>query len=1385
MFTSFINNFTLLFTASFVYSYIISVAPQNTLLRKIITGILFGVIAVIGMSVPYEFAPGIIFDQRTVIISICGLFGGPVSTIITVVFASRYRIILGGTGMLTGVLNIISAAVIGLSFYYALRRSGLKINIFILTIMGVIVHVALLALMLTLPGNTGYTIIYTLGPSIMLVFTFSTVVIGLVLRDMEVKQEHAEGIKISEHKYRVLFESMTQGVTYQNRRGEILSANHAALEILGLSLDQLQGKTSFDPGWRSIAENGEEFPGDKHPSMVALKTGKPVKNVIMGVYNPKEKSMRWIKIDSAPQFRAGDTLPYQVFTIFEDITSIKNKETLLRGTLQRVEKNELLLKEAERIAKIGAWEYDAATGAIEWSDGSFNLYELPYGKVPPFEEILSFYKVEYRSQITSAMEECIKNNKNYELEIEIVSHTGREKWIRAIGRGIADDRGKVMRIIGIIQDITESKTSAQKIEESEKQYRLLADNTRDIIVLLDEHLMYQYISPSVYYTRGFKSEELIDTEYPLYVHPEDRQEVISWLQKQINGEMGGESHNYRISHKTGGYIWVEVKSQPIVNEKSGKINIILSKREITARIEAIKKLQESETRYKTLFENQPTIIWEEDFSAVKTRLMELAASAVSDLRSHLEQNEDEMNNIASLVKIIQMNEASKEILEAESLEDIIRNLPYYFDSSEAWDVFREEVLTLWDGGKFFEAEIPVKTLKGNHRWLFLKLIIPDEYVNTWERVLVSFLDITDLKKSHDELLKSEEKFKNYFQNSTEGIYVGEFDEPIDVSLPVEEQIDLMYRNVYIADCNDAFAKIYGLEKAADAIGMRQTDAHGDEMNETNREFLRKLAVSGYSVKGIITEEVDVQNNKIYISNNTSGEIENGKLTRIWASQIDVTDKVLKEKKLAESEEKYRSLVETSHDLIWTVNADGVITFINNASKYIYGYEPEELIGKTFYEVIPKEQHEQYVKNVSNLINRPTDMLQLEGEYKRKDGKIVYLLSNYRIHRNEKGEILGLTGSSKDITDSVVVREQLLANQVRLENAKNIARLGYWELNLKTDELYWSDEVYQIFGFTKIESGLNFERFISAIHPEDREKMEAAQALALAGKEKLNLIHRIVLNTGEVKYLHERGELQYNSDFIPIKLSGTVQDITELKLIEEELREKAKELEESRKKIRELSVYQNELREEERKSIAREIHDELGQILTSVKMNLSMLNQKITSPELSINPESLSNELNMLMGKMDGSVVKVRDIIRRLRPEFLDSLGLIPALEYHIEEFEMQTGIACTFINATNLNKVPDFLVTDIFRIIQEALTNISRHSGAKTALVELSQKNNYILLRIIDNGKGINQHKEKKRTFGLIGMKERTESLNGTFALQSSPGNGTVIEIRFPLQTIN
>ncbi len=214
-------------------------------------------------------------------------------------------------------------------------------------------------------------------------------------------------------------------------------------------------------------------------------------------------------------------------------------------------------------------------------------------------------------------------------------------------------------------------------------------------------------------------------------------------------------------------------------------------------------------------------------------------------------------------------------------------------------------------------------------------------------------------------------------------------------------------------------------------------------------------------------------------------------------------------------------------------------------------------------------------------------------------------------------------------------------------------------------------------------------------------------------------------------------------------------------------------------FRSLSAYLQEVREEERKSIAREIHDELGQALTTIKLELSLLREEVIHDATAAN-----SRIQSLKKMVDDTIQSVKQIITKLRPGLLDDLGLTAAIEWQANEFQHRTGIVCEVSVDSDEKGIDPEISTAMFRIFQETLTNITRHSGATRVKVELRNMENSIELKVEDNGRGItHQEISDPKSFGLIGIRERTQYLGGTVEISGVLDHGTTIIVRLPSQT--
>ncbi len=222
-----------------------------------------------------------------------------------------------------------------------------------------------------------------------------------------------------------------------------------------------------------------------------------------------------------------------------------------------------------------------------------------------------------------------------------------------------------------------------------------------------------------------------------------------------------------------------------------------------------------------------------------------------------------------------------------------------------------------------------------------------------------------------------------------------------------------------------------------------------------------------------------------------------------------------------------------------------------------------------------------------------------------------------------------------------------------------------------------------------------------------------------------------------------------------------------------LEQKVIETSDMNEQLRSLSAYLQNVREDERIHIAREMHDELGQLLTGFKMDVSWLRKKLAETS----DPAISEKLENMISVIDESVKFVRNLASELRPSILDDLGLIPALEWHCHEFEKRHNIKVEFHSEVQEPNINSVIATGLFRMFQESLTNVARHSNATKVVASLRSVNDEISLSIMDNGKGFDTSLTSKKTLGLLGMKERAAMLGGKMEIISEPGKGTTILI--------
>ena len=250
-------------------------------------------------------------------------------------------------------------------------------------------------------------------------------------------------------------------------------------------------------------------------------------------------------------------------------------------------------------------------------------------------------------------------------------------------------------------------------------------------------------------------------------------------------------------------------------------------------------------------------------------------------------------------------------------------------------------------------------------------------------------------------------------------------------------------------------------------------------------------------------------------------------------------------------------------------------------------------------------------------------------------------------------------------------------------------------------------------------------------------------------------------------------LKTNLTRLPSAINTTVQN----KKIQKEKLQAEKEMQEMNEQLRNLAAHLQNVREEEQTRISREIHDELGQMLTAIKMDVTSADRKMKT-----SPENASATLTHVLEMVDNTVKTIRRIASELRPSILEDLGLIEALEWQSMEFEKRNQIKCVFTSSDSSLTIHREIAIGLYRIFQEALTNIARHSAATRVDANLLIEPEQLVMTITDDGKGFDPETVKaKKSLGLVGMKERALMMKGKLFTETAPGKGTTIRIIVPL----
>ncbi|UCG52853.1 MAG: PAS domain S-box protein [Candidatus Latescibacterota bacterium] len=1046
------------------------------------------------------------------------------------------------------------------------------------------------------------------------------------------------------------------------------------------------------------------------------------------------------------------------------------------------------------------------------------------GRRPPFPG----WAPEEQQMIEGKMKKVFRG-KPEPFEVSYLREDGRRFPALFSPGGFETSQGKKY-YFAIVKDITEQKKAEEKLRESEAMFRRITETSVDAIYQIDLDGTITYCSPVVEKILGYKQDEFIGTHFSSHFNPDDFRAAEEAFVKNLSGE---EVRNVelRILDKNKQPVFIEVNGTSIV--KDGKIvGVQGMARDITERKEAEDALRRSEARFKSQYKEFPIPVytWRKkgddfeliDFNTAAEKITEdNMGSYVGVTASKLFKGQqdilDEMHQCFNKRRSIQREmlydyqstgvtkylsvyyafvppdlvlvytedvtprkQAEEKLRASEAtLRTAMENIPFDFFvigedgryalhnfDKERWgdltgmrpeDVdVDEETRALWlennrraFSGEVVEGEVSFK-IDDEDRW-FYNIVSPVYDDGKIRGILGVNVDITERKRAEDAVKESEGRL-NAIISSTPNLAI--------------EGYDLEGRVLF---WNKAAEQIFGWS-SEEAVGktldqlILDKDAT-EEFTEALRDVSRTNEPMGPSEWTFTRKNGEPGTAFSTIFAIPFGE----KRKEFICMDVDITDRKRAERALRESEEKYRFLVENAGTVVTLWDLSGKLLLINQLGAKNLGSTPAELIGKSYSDLFSEDDAEEFLARHRKVLELDSGV-QHEDQFEITSGK-RWFRSIIQPVKNAEGRFFGVQIVSHDITDLIEAEQSLRDRDARLR--------------LMIDQIpavLWTTDRHLRFT-SSTGAGLSALK----LRPGDVVGRSLYEYFGTNDPEFLPIaMHRKSLRGEPTTYEMSWDHSTWETHTEPLRdATGEIigclaiaLDITQRKRADEEIKR-------SHEQLRALAGRLHKVREEESANIAREIHDELGQVLTGLKMDLSWIERRCGELGKAEAETQLKEKIRAMYDDVDATIHTVRKISTQLRPRILDDLGLMGAVEWQAQDFENRTGIRCE-INQSDLGEVEPVLgagrSTAIFRIFQEILTNVRRHARATRVSVDLRSDGDVLMLEVRDDGGGISADGLKKRVgLGIVGMQERAQAFGGRVEIESEIGRGTTVKVFVPV----
>ncbi len=991
------------------------------------------------------------------------------------------------------------------------------------------------------------------------------------------------------------------------------------------------------------------------------------------------------------------------------------------------------------------------------------------------------------------------DNPGFSFETEILK---KENTIIVVELSISSEYkgSELIGVYGVARDITERKKAIAELVK----FSAAVEQSPSAIAITNNKGEIQYVNPKFSEITGYSAEEAMG-KLPSVLEAGNLPGPVYkklWESVTSGKTWRGEFHN---ETRKGNPYWEEVLVSPIFSDSGEITHFIKIAEDITLRKQSE---QVHEILYKIARKANEVNTLEELLIVIRTELGKLFDTTNFDTSFYVPGNETMRSSIIS-----DDRQQFSSVPASGTLAKLV------VDSGEPLLVGRSEILNRKKEGSLkINGDIPETWMgvplnfgidtKGvmvvqsysnpnafsdNDKELFLFI---SEQVGVFIENIKTKEDLNSAKEIAE---KSEQKYRAYIEQSSEGIYRLEVSEPMDISMGVDEQVDYLYDHAYLAECNLRFARMYGIEKPEHLIGTRLYEFHGGKNHPVNRKEMHDLITSGYRIVNRETEEKSIDGNTRIFSNNTVGLVENGKLTRLWGTQTDITEQKILYRQLSqakeeaeESERRHRSVLKTAINGYWLVDRTGGFIEVNEAYCRMSGYSEKELLGMKIQDVEAIEDPHEIGKHILDVVNKGE--ARFESVHRRKDGSLfdVEVVVQSRGDGQMVSFLSDITKRKKNEQELIDARVKAEQNEAQLLDSQRVARLGYYVFDIRNDKWTSSEMLDEIFGIGKTYKR-DAEGWLDIVHPEFR--LEMGQYLAnniIKEKENFKREYKIVNQKDKsVLWVSGLGELELNKNGKPVKLYGTIQDITERKNIMEELVAARNKAEES-----------DRLKSAFLANMSHEFRTPMNGILGFLEiLSQPGLDEEDKSGYIQVINKSGERLMDTINDIIEISKIEVGDIILSD-----DDVNITELMQYYHDFFKPQAeekGVSLTITRQIDGNDA--YVKTDKHKL-DSILINLLKNAVKFTEHGKI-EFGNYLedgnlCFFVTDTGKGISEDKieiifdrfvqaELALTRGYEGsgiglsiVKAYLDELGGTINVESKLGKGSTFLISIPYKTV-